>query len=136
VFGDFPFSRLVISPNVFHHEFVGQYWIFVFQRSVSSMEADKLTSTQWLLYLPHCMEFLYEWVLFEVKCEVFQITRTRMRTINHTDKMWEYKHMFCLPKGIRGDSWQARKCLPCKDTTTNTPKKIIHWRKSLKIPKG
>jgi len=24
---------------------------------------------------------------FEVKCEVFQITRTRMRTINHTDKM-------------------------------------------------
>ena len=41
-----------------------------------------------------------------------------------------------LLKGIRGDSWQARKCLPFKETPTNTPKKIARCRKSLKIPKG
>jgi hypothetical protein len=27
---------------------------------------------------------------------------TRIRTINHTDKMWEYRQMFCLPKGCFG----------------------------------
>jgi hypothetical protein len=61
------------------------------------MEADKFASPQYLVSLPHFMGFLYEWVLLEVKCEVFQMTRTRIRTKNHTYKRGEYRLMLCLP---------------------------------------
>ena len=103
MFRDFHYSRLVISPNVFHHDFVGQYWIWIFQRSVACMEAGKHASIQFLVcFSPRLYGVLYNWLMFEVKCEVFRVTRTRIRTINHTDKMWEYRQMFCLPKGCFG----------------------------------